>query len=107
MKDEELKAAAERQQRLASGEGVTQAYRALPSPYLCERRDCDTLVAAYLAAIEPHPLDDWHDDDGFALWWKFPVHEPPYVGSPTCLNWPGHHTHWTPIPMPMTPKEKS
>ena len=47
----------------------------------------------------PRPLNDWHDDDGPALWWKFPVEEPPYVGSPNDCDWPGYHTHWTPLPL--------
>lgn len=44
------------------------------------------------------PLADWHEDDGDVLWWKFPVEESPYVGSPLDREWPGYHTHWTPLP---------
>ncbi len=29
----------------------------------------------------PRPLDEWHEDDGNALWWFFPVEEPPYCGT--------------------------
>lgn len=49
------------------------------------------------------PLDDWHEDDGFVLWWKFPIDEPPYVGTPLCDDWPGYHTHWTTIDIPREP----
>jgi hypothetical protein len=74
---------------------------------------------------DPHaarPLADWHEEDGDVLWWKFPVSEPPYFGSPLDLGqtvevhtqagmasrimvggWPGYHTHWTPITVPMAP----
>lgn len=68
------------------------------------------------------PLSDWHEGIGDVLWWKFPIEEPPYVGSPLDLGytveitvrtnnddklmrttlggWPGYHTHWTPLPEP-------
>jgi hypothetical protein len=68
------------------------------------------------------PLSDWHEDFGPVLWWCFPVREPPYVGTPLDAGlpvevvirdsvrdytytrhvggWPGHHTHWTPLPEP-------
>lgn len=48
----------------------------------------------------PRPLEDWGEDYGDVLWWKFPIEEPPYVGSPLDEHWPGYHTHWTPIPVP-------
>lgn len=65
------------------------------------------------------PLEEWHEDHGDVLWWKFPVTEAPYCGSPLDLGhtvelhaqdaqhkmarmqvggWPGYHTHWTPLP---------
>ena len=71
------------------------------------------------------PADEWHEDIGPALWWVFPIAEPPYVGTPNDLGhtvkvtiesvdglremyhqvgkWPGYHTHWTPIRMPVLP----
>lgn len=48
--------------------------------------------------VMARPLSDWHEDDGFVTWWKFPVNEPSYIGSPLCSDWPGYHTHWTPHP---------
>ena len=50
------------------------------------------------------PLEEWGEDYGDVLWWKFPIEEPPYVGSPLDLNWTGYHTHWTPIVVPQPPK---
>ena len=44
------------------------------------------------------PLNEWHEDYGDCLWWKFPIEEPPYCGSPLCEDWPEYHTHWTPLP---------
>lgn len=75
---------------------------------------------------KPRPLAEWTEDDGDVLWWRFPITEAPYVGSPldegrSCQiqlrligekhthhvsigGWPGYHTHWTPIPMPHPPE---
>ena len=50
------------------------------------------------------PLEEWGEDYGDVLWWKFPIEEPPYVGSPLDEKWPAYHTHWTPIPLPQPPK---
>lgn len=50
------------------------------------------------------PLEEWHEDYGDVLWWKFPVEEPPYVGSPLDAAWPGYHTHWTEIVCPEPPE---
>ena len=51
-------------------------------------------------------LEEWHEDYGDVLWWKFPIEEPPYVGSPWDASWPDYHTHWTPIAVPDLPKEE-
>lgn len=75
----------------------------------------------------PRTLSEWSEEDGDVLWWRFPIEEPPYVGTPLdqgqCVEvtaraygvnrlmrfdvggWPGYHTHWTPIPMPTLPGE--
>ena len=51
--------------------------------------------------------ESWHEDDGTVLWWKFPIVEAPYVGSPLDSDWPGYHTHWTQIPIPKEPKPRA
>jgi hypothetical protein len=78
------------------------------------------------AQMKPRPIWEYREDMGDVLWWKFPIDEPPYVGSPLDLGetieieirdlthtstlrrtvggWPGHHTHFTPIPIPDEPK---
>ena len=48
----------------------------------------------------PRPLADWHEDDGAVVWWKIPVDEPAWIGTPLDDGWPGYHTHWTPHPKP-------
>ena len=46
-------------------------------------------------------IDEWHEDYGAVLWWKFPIEEPPYCGTPLDGDWPGYHTHWTPLIVPV------
>ena len=46
----------------------------------------------------PCLLADWHEDDGAVVWWKLPVDEPAWIGTPLDDGWPGYHTHWTPHP---------
>ena len=79
---------------------------------------------------ELYALEDWTEEDGDVLWWKFPVSEAPYVGTPRDLGrmmririccgrsdneielthnepgggWPGYHTHWQRIPIPEAPQ---
>jgi len=60
--------------------------------------------AALEAQPEPvaRPEDEYHEDMGAVLWWRFPIDEPPYCGSPLDSEWPGYHTHFTPLgPMPI------
>lgn len=56
-----------------------------------------------LPRITARPLAEWHEDDGPVLWWKLPVDEPPWVGTPLDDDWPmpggPYYTHWTPLPM--------
>lgn len=58
---------------------------------------------ALRAALRPAPplaqaLADWHEDMGDVTWWRFPVDEAPWIGSPLDTNWPGYHTHFTRLP---------
>lgn len=60
------------------------------------------LVRLRVAEAAPiaRPLEEWHDDCGPVLWWAFPIEEAPWAGSPGDSDWPGYHTHWTPIRLP-------
>lgn len=51
-------------------------------------------------AKRARPATDWHEDMGAVLWWSYPINEPPWVGQPTDSDWPGYHTHWTPLIVP-------
>lgn len=58
-------------------------------------------------AVVARPLKEWHEDYGDVVWWKFPVQEAGFIGSPLDSAWPGYHTHWTPHPpIPAKPKRK-
>ncbi len=63
-------------------------------------------IAAHRVATVARPIAEWHEDHGPALWWRFPVNEPPYSGSPLDDDWPGYHTHWTPIVCPVDPASR-
>lgn len=52
-------------------------------------------------SLEPKPIEEWHEDDGDCLWWKFPIEEAPYCGSPLDEDWPGYHTHFTKVIEPI------
>jgi hypothetical protein len=66
----------------------------------------DHLIANGVTVQErARPLEEWGEDYGDVLWWKFPIEEPPYVGSPLDEKWTGYHTHCTQIPIPDAPKD--
>lgn len=66
----------------------------------------DVLISQGVTVQEcARSLEEWGEDYGDVLWWKIPIEEPPYVGSPLDADWPGYHTHWTPIILPQLPKE--
>jgi hypothetical protein len=58
------------------------------------------------------PLSDWCEECGSVLWWRFPIMEPPWVGTPLDSDWPtvdedgqeqAYYTHWTSVPLPANP----
>jgi hypothetical protein len=75
--------------------------------------------------VKALPISEYHEDMGPVLWWKFPLEEAPYCGTPLDTGfvvevsvaifdggkkmtqmvggWPGYHTHFTPIEMPDVP----
>ena len=54
----------------------------------------------YNDASTPVPLEEWGEDIGDCLWWKFPIEEPPYCGSPLDENFPDYVTHFTRLIIP-------
>lgn len=56
-------------------------------------------------ALTAFKKEAYHEDMGNVLWWKFPVEEPPYVGSPLSYDWSDRYTHFTPLIVPEEPKQ--
>ena len=52
-------------------------------------------------ALEPKRLDEWHEDFGDCLWWKYPMEKPPYCGTPLDEYFPEYVTHFTRLIMPL------
>lgn len=54
---------------------------------------------------EPNRLmldTEWHEDDGIVIWWKLPINEPPYVGTPLDSDFEeGYYTHFTRLVEPL------
>ena len=68
------------------------------------RIEAEARLSNLETSLMPIPADEWHEDHGTALWWRLPVMEPPYVGSPLDCDWtPDYYTHWTPL-APITPQ---
>ncbi|MCY1224820.1 hypothetical protein D9M72_369950 [compost metagenome] len=68
--------------------------------------------AGDVAPLLARALDEWHEDDGPVMWWAWCGHEwageAPWCGTPHYQDWPGYHTHWTPIAgFPATPSPQS
>lgn len=53
---------------------------------------------AAIGYLEVKPIEEWHEDDGYVLFWTLPGDDPPYIGSPLCSDFPAGCTHWTRIP---------
>ena len=51
------------------------------------------------------PGEQYHEDMGDVLWWRFPIEKPPYAGMPIDDDWPGYHTHFTRLVCPVRSKE--
>lgn len=58
------------------------------------------LEAKLSALTTARELGEWTETDGPVLWWRLPVEEPPYVGSPLDDDFPDYVTHWTPLALP-------
>lgn len=66
----------------------------------------DLAFAGNLSWGAARTRDSWEERCGAVLWWRFPIIEPPYVGSPLDDDFPDYVTHWTPISVPKSPSEK-
>jgi hypothetical protein len=86
------------------GDGSADGAQLVDGEWLHPQFGCDSLqfvVDNAREALAPEvaiPGEQYHEDDGPVLWWRFPVEEPPYVGTPNDCDWPGYYTHFTPLP---------
>ena len=75
--------------------------------FLISRHEVDKLAIQALQEKvdreKVRTLDEWNEDDDTVLWWKFPIQEPPYCGSPLDCDFPNWVTHWTIL---LVPEEK-
>ncbi len=63
------------------------------------------LLRDHIAALAEQnallPIRKWQEGMGFVLWWKLPVNEPPWVGTPLCSDWvENYYTHFSRLPQP-------
>lgn len=66
---------------------------------LAHTADYDALKGRLEGLTRLRPDREWREDHGFVLWWRLPIEEPPYVGSPICDDWiEDYYTHWSPLP---------
>lgn len=59
---------------------------------------------AGLEAKNACPKQEYREEMGCVLWWRFPIDEPPYLGMPLDHDWPDYHTHFTQIICPDEPQ---
>jgi hypothetical protein len=70
--------------------------------YVEENRRLAADLRAARSLTRTRPFAEWHEDDGAALWWKAPVQEPPFSGTPGDSDWPFNEEDemvlwWTPL----------
>lgn len=71
----------------------------------CEKCCCGILIRAVEKQIAK-PIEEWDESYGDCLWWKFPIEEPPYCGSPLDFEWidkdyDNYYTHFTKLDIPI------
>lgn len=51
------------------------------------------------------PIEEWNEDYGTCLFWRIPIQEPPYCGSPLDSTWEcdydNYYTHFTRLMEPI------
>lgn len=53
-----------------------------------------------------HHIHEWDPSDGPVLWWRDPIKEPPYVGTPDDDGFDEGYKWWSYIDIPEIPKEE-
>jgi len=66
-------------------------------------KELESQIASWRVA---RPISEYHEDMGCALWFEYPICEPPYVGTTNDCDWPGYHTHFVRLTNEMIPVPK-
>ena len=46
-----------------------------------------------------HPAETWTEEDSYVIWWRVPIEESPYIGTPNDTSWiDDYYTHWSVLP---------
>ena len=65
----------------------------------------DTPTVLIAAPKYARHIDEYHEDMGPVLWWRDPIEEPPYVGTPHDDCFDETYEWWTPIDIPDMPEK--
>lgn len=65
---------------------------------LLQQQAAELAMLRQLARPVAIPGEAYEIDMGDVMWWRFPIDEPPWLGTPGDSDWPGYHTHFTPCP---------
>ncbi|MGL4571746.1 MAG: hypothetical protein ACRCVJ_11855 [Clostridium sp.] len=61
----------------------------------------ERMIAEFTVDNKPEPIEEWHEDMGDCLFWKYPVEEPPYCGTPLDIGFiEEYYTHFTRLLIP-------
>lgn len=71
--------------------------------YAEARADADRYKTVVDGLHRAQPQNEWNEEIGNVLWWRWPVCEPPFCGCPWDSDWPfedDDEVRWTPIVEP-------
>lgn len=101
---------------------IDEISKALDDPPYWSREFWRSKAAALAEHCNLHPREEWREDDHDVLWYRLPIKEPPYCGTPNSSDWPecphgetepcdcrvqddqrpllksGYYTHWQRLP---------
>ena len=70
--------------------------------------DCEDAPAVLIAVPKyARHIDEWHEEDGPVLWWRGPITEPPYVGTPDYEDFDDTYKWWSSIDIPEIPESET
>ena len=82
---------------------ISELWRWVQNLY-CTHSDTDTVLVA-MPKYAKH-IGEHHEDMGVVLWWRDPIDEPPYVGTPSDTDFDETYKWFSPLDTPEIPKMK-